>query len=309
MSSVKFLPDSSLSLRGEDMAVSNLESFLESVTPTAPFRFLPKWEMGQEKDCGFFVLEDLWDCYDEWSAYGVGAPIRVSAHETVVQYYTPFLSAMQIYTVKSPDLRNGVDELGLDSETESTSSENDGSRLSRTNSNSSNRTWDSDDSGTDPEADYRTRKLPGKLYFQYFEHSSPHQRLPFREMIKKLAEEYPGVNSLRSIDLSPASWMAVAWYPIYHLPAQRNARDLYSAFLTYHSLSSYPEATPEDGKKVACSLPPFGLASYRMQNWVWVRPGTQDSQRVSSLLNAAASWLTQVDAFHPDFSFFVSRSM
>lgn len=29
--------------------------------------------------------------------------------------------------------------------------------------------------------------------------------------ISGLAQRYPGLMSLRSVDLSPASWMAVAW--------------------------------------------------------------------------------------------------
>lgn len=30
--------------------------------------------------------------------------------------------------------------------------------------------------------------------------------------VNGLARRYPGLMSLRSVDLSPASWMAVAWY-------------------------------------------------------------------------------------------------
>jgi len=33
----------------------------------------------------------------------------------------------------------------------------------------------------------------------------------FGFQITGLAERYPGLMSLRSVDLSPASWMAVAW--------------------------------------------------------------------------------------------------
>lgn len=40
--------------------------------------------------------------------------------------------------------------------------------------------------------------------------------------INGFAERYPGLMSLRSVDLSPASWMAVAWYS-----------SLYSLFATY----------------------------------------------------------------------------
>ncbi|KAK4339158.1 hypothetical protein RND71_040620 [Anisodus tanguticus] len=50
----------------------------------------------------YFTLGDLWDCYEEWGAYGVGAPITLKNDVSVVQYYAPYLSAIQIYTIKSP---------------------------------------------------------------------------------------------------------------------------------------------------------------------------------------------------------------
>lgn len=50
----------------------------------------------------YFTLGDLWDCYEEWSSYGIGAPIALKNNENVVQYYAPYLSAIQIYTIKSP---------------------------------------------------------------------------------------------------------------------------------------------------------------------------------------------------------------
>uniref|UniRef100_A0A1D1Z0S4 Uncharacterized protein n=1 Tax=Anthurium amnicola TaxID=1678845 RepID=A0A1D1Z0S4_9ARAE len=207
------------------MAHSNLQCFVECTTPTVRSQFLPKtsvwslnqhWQpLGGSDPVEYFTLEDLWDCYDEWSAYGAGAPLRLSNHETVVQYYTPFLSAIQIYTEKSVNLRNAREDLYLESETDSTSGDSEEGRLSRSNSNGSNRMWDSEDSGTDQDVDLKEKRGLGKLYFQYFENSSPHLRLPLKDMINKLAEEYPGLNSLRSIDLSPASWMSVAWYVLH----------------------------------------------------------------------------------------------
>ena len=61
--------------------------------------------------------------------------------------------------------------------------------------------------------------------------------------INELARRYPGLMSLRSVDLSPASWMAVAWYPIYHIPMGRTIKDLSTCFLTYHTLSSSFQGT------------------------------------------------------------------
>lgn len=48
-----------------------------------------------------FTLADLWDQYEEWSVYGVGVPIILPNHERTVQYYVPYLSAIQLYTRKS----------------------------------------------------------------------------------------------------------------------------------------------------------------------------------------------------------------
>ncbi len=47
----------------------------------------------------FFSLGDLWDSFDEWSAYGAGVPLILNGYENVVQYYVPYLSALQLYTI------------------------------------------------------------------------------------------------------------------------------------------------------------------------------------------------------------------
>ncbi|MQL72185.1 hypothetical protein Taro_004563 [Colocasia esculenta] len=61
--------------------------------------------------------------------------------------------------------------------------------------------------------------------------------------------------------------------------------------------------------KEATSLPPFGLATYKMQRHVWINPETGDHQRFTDLVSSAASWLTQLEVDHPDFNFFVSHFM
>jgi hypothetical protein len=48
-----------------------------------------------------FSLKDLWDRFYEWSAYGAGTTVETENGETVVHYYVPYLSAIQIYTNKS----------------------------------------------------------------------------------------------------------------------------------------------------------------------------------------------------------------
>lgn len=77
----------------------------------------------------------------------------------------------------------------------------------------------------------------GYSYLQYFERCTPYSRVPLMDkvcsfhhswswffiilemlyevsvcfQIKELGERHAGLWSLRSVDLSPASWMAVAW--------------------------------------------------------------------------------------------------
>lgn len=53
-----------------------------------------------KEEIEYFSLSDLWDCYDELSAYGFGSHVDLNNGETVKQYYVPHLSAIQIYTNK-----------------------------------------------------------------------------------------------------------------------------------------------------------------------------------------------------------------
>lgn len=59
------------------------------------------WHPWEREKVEFFTLSDLWNCYDEWSAYGAGVPISLDNGETLIQYYVPYLSAIQIYTSNS----------------------------------------------------------------------------------------------------------------------------------------------------------------------------------------------------------------
>ncbi|ERN10207.1 uncharacterized protein LOC18438379 [Amborella trichopoda] len=326
---------------------SNLECFLDCTTPFVPSQILPKtcirdlnslWHPidDQRETMEYFNLGDLWDRYDEWSAYGAGAPIVLSSGETVVQYYVPYLSAIQIYTSKSfanlRPLREDSDQgefEGRDSSSDSWSDDSESDKaLSRWPSYSSpgrGGAWDatSEDSSFDQEGGglWPMRDRLGYLYFQYFERSAPYGRIPLMDKINELSTGFPGLMSLKSIDLSPASWMAVAWYPIYHIPTGRTVKDLSACFLTYHTLSSsFQENGCEDGeekvrgRKGNIALPPFGLATYKMMgsNNLWMNgsgeSSSRDQDRIISLMSAADSWLKQLRVQHHDFNYFVSHS-
>ncbi|KAL8128726.1 hypothetical protein V2J09_017881 [Rumex salicifolius] len=35
------------------------------------------WHPRERESIEYFKLEDVWNCYDEWSAYGAGVPIHL----------------------------------------------------------------------------------------------------------------------------------------------------------------------------------------------------------------------------------------
>ncbi|KAL9662397.1 hypothetical protein QQ045_027230 [Rhodiola kirilowii] len=259
---------------------SNLDSFLQCTAPVIRSRFLPKSEIrnltqlwhpsGKEKvEC--FTLADLWNCYDEWSAYGAGVPITLDDSDALVQYYVPYLSAIQIFTTRSAvqSLRDETDSETRDSSSDTSSDESESDKTSR---------WDggsSEEGVLEHDGISQLSDKLGYLYFQYFETLTPYKRVPLMDKISGFARRYPGLMSLRNVDLSPASWLAVAWYifflnyyktllsiicdlvildimsvlfltsclfslfryPIYHIPTGRTIKDLSTCFLSYHTLS------------------------------------------------------------------------
>ncbi|CAN8239625.1 unnamed protein product [Cochlearia groenlandica] len=300
---------------------TNLERFLLGVTPKPPSFSLPQ-QQGKE-EIEYFRLGDLWDCYDELSAYGFGSQVDLNNGETVTQYYVPYLSAIQIQTNKPAFISRNHSEVVESESSECWSDSESEKLLSRSMSNDSSKTWDadSDDSVFDPDGTLLPpREKLGLLDFKYIEKDPPYKRVPLTDKINELAEKYPGLMTLRSVDMSPASWIAVAWYPIYHIPTCKNEKDLTTGFLTYHTLSSSfqdnamegdKEETEEFYKESATSkrvpLPLFGLATYKMQGDLWGKTGF-DQDRLVYLQSAADSWLKQLNVDHHDYNFFVNSS-
>ncbi|KAK9052001.1 hypothetical protein SSX86_028629 [Deinandra increscens subsp. villosa] len=310
---------------------SNLQSFLDSTTPVLPSQFLPKSEIlnlnrlwinpWEREKVEFFTLSDLWSCFDEWSAYGAGVPINVAGEEdeTLIQYYVPYLSAIQIFTTNSSFnyLREETDSETRDSFSDTFSEESESEKVSR---------WDgcsSDEGVFDHETQFHSNDRLGQLYFQYFDKSTPYGRVPLVDKVCALSKKYPGLMSLRSVDLSPASWMAVAWYPIYHIPMGRTIKDLSTCFLTYHTLSSSFQGTMIDdiyldiedqngwsgGKRKQgeeIRLTPFGLATYKMQGDIWISSKDQE-KKLLALVSVADSWLRQLGVQHHDFNHFMGN--
>uniref|UniRef100_A0A1J3DHI4 Uncharacterized protein n=1 Tax=Noccaea caerulescens TaxID=107243 RepID=A0A1J3DHI4_NOCCA len=310
---------------------SNLERLLRGITPKPPSFSLPQscekdvnslWIQESKDETEYFRLSDLWDCFDEQSAYGLGTRVDLTNGESVVQYYVPYLSAIQIYTNKSPPAISRNHSEVVDVESECWSDDSEIEKLSRSMSSGSSKIWDSvsDDSGYEMDGISSVmRDRLGYIDFQYFESAKPHLRVPLTSKVNELAEKYPGLMTLRSVDLSPASWMAIAWYPIYHIPSRKTDKDLMTCFLSYHTLSSALQGNLVEGdneiketlwcddEPVIKRLPmaPFGLVTYKLQGDLWGDQESCDQEWLVYLRSAADSWLKQLNVHdHHDYSFF-----
>ncbi|CAN0855624.1 hypothetical protein LINGRAHAP2_LOCUS6275 [Linum grandiflorum] len=330
---------------------SNLDRFLAYTTPAVPAQFLPKtsvkeWRRGGElHQHPYFVLGDLWESFREWSVFGAGVPLLLNGSEAVIQYYVPYLSGIQLY--KDPSKQSSrLRRTGEDSDTESsreTSSDGSsefgtdggitngpGGQWSQQNGNVTSipslngltlRHMPSRGSSSD---ECESSSSPGELVFEYMERASPFTRQPLADQISDLASHFPELRTLKSCELSDASWMSVAWYPIYRIPVGQTLQNLDACFLTFHSLSTplTLEGRNTDGlqlysssiKEVQCAdtskllLFSFGLASYKFKVSFWNPNGSHDCQKANSLLRAADTWLRLLEVHHPDYSFFVSHN-
>ncbi|XLS95393.1 hypothetical protein HN51_071401 [Arachis hypogaea] len=171
------------------------------------------------------------------------------------------------------------------------------------------------------------------------------------KLIPELARTHPALMTFKSVQLSPATWMAVSWYPIYTIPNQKNDKDLeallphlshivliFSRHDVYcvHALFWIKNCETEsdnidtekdiywwcgwgstEGNKCknkngssgggSISVPPFGLATYKMQEDLWLNPEPCEYERISYLYSAADSWLKQLNFYHHDFNFFTQH--
>ncbi|GLT58187.1 hypothetical protein SLA2020_311020 [Shorea laevis] len=325
--------------------LSNLKRFLESIIPSVPAQYLSKTTRRDWRTCDvefqpYFVLGDLWESFKEWSAYGAGVPLILNASDSVVQYYVPYLSGIQIYvnSIKSSTKpRQPLEDSDSDFRDSSSDNSSDCELERRPNSlreqcNHHNVASEiplkmdrlslrdqqishQEDFSSDEGESVNSR---GHLLFEYLEYDRPFSREPLADKISDLASRFPELKTLRSCDLLRLSWVSVAWYPIYRIPTGPTLKDLDACFLTYHSLH-----TPVGGTQSAqtpvlihpneidgvpkMSLPVFGLASYKFKGSLWMPNGESDSQLASSLLQDADNWLRMLQVKHPDFMFFCRR--
>ncbi|GMH01089.1 hypothetical protein Nepgr_002928 [Nepenthes gracilis] len=334
---------------GQYNSSSNLSKFVESTTPSVLALYFSKTTIRGWRTCDveylhYFKLEDLWDSFKEWSAYGAGVPLVIDGCDNgVIQYYVPYLSAIQLYGESSGTNANSR-EAGKDRD-------GDDYRVSGSDGSTEyvieegmNFSWLLQGThsgmikGSLPSLDKHSETLEGsssddseagnirpQLLYEFLEHETPHCREPLADKVADLASSYPGLKTLRSCDILPVSWISVAWYPIYRIPTGPTLRDLDACFLTYHYLSSplkghhslpsgsgssqnpmlvYPN---EIGGIPKFFLPAFGLASYKFKGAMWTQNGSSECPVANCLMKEADNWLKLLQVNHPDFQFFVSR--
>ncbi|XP_058760807.1 uncharacterized protein LOC131642985 [Vicia villosa] len=320
--------------------LSNLERFLKSVTPSVHAQHLSKRNTRGFRTCSeevppYFVLGDLWESFREWSAYGAGVPLVLNDKDSVVQYYVPYLSGIQIYAqTAKPHVKSR--QLGEDSDSDFRDSSSDGSsdcEPARGYREQRNLPHLSDDllshwmgglsvrnQHTLPQDgfssdDGESVNSQGYLLFEYLERDTPYGREPLADKMMDLAFRFPQLLTLRSCDILSSSWISVAWYPIYRIPMGQTLKDLDACFLTYHSLSTpvggsqrvqppVPSHPTEMDGVPKISLPVFGLASYKFKGPLWTPSGGYERQLSNSLLQNADKWLRLLQVSHPDFLFF-----
>uniref|UniRef100_A0A0E0Q659 Uncharacterized protein n=1 Tax=Oryza rufipogon TaxID=4529 RepID=A0A0E0Q659_ORYRU len=275
----------------EEEAAGNLERFLSSTTPSVPVQYLPKtsmrgWRSGDAMNSSpYFCLGDLWEAFNEWSFYGAGVPVVLNGKDSVIQYYVPYLSAIQLYadpSKHSTRIRHPWEE--SDEESMDTSSES--------------------SSGTDAD------QLRG-LENGGFQREDSESHFPSTRPLFEYLEKDPpyGINSCK--------------YPIYRIPTGPTLKDLDACFLTFHYLSTATRSRDADPSTPACppsggfnscmnaagklTLPVFGLAPYKLRSSVWSSNGPHEQQLAASLMQAADDWLRDRQVHHPDFRFFLTH--
>lgn len=305
----------------------NLDRFLSFTTPSVPVHCIPKtstggWRIGDATDCPpYFCLGDLWEAFKEWSFYGAGVPLVLNGGESVIQYYVPYLSAIQLYTDPSKlsaSIRHPWEE--SDGESMDTSSEGSSETdVDRLRSSAFEATCRLE--GGFQRDDGKMHSPSTRPIFEYLETDPPFGREPLTDKVSILASKFPDLRTFRSCDLLPTSWMSVAWYPIYRIPTGPTLKDLDACFLTFHYLSTPSKDT--DPSTPACprfgsfncsmnaagklTLPVFGLASYKLRSSIWSSNMPEEQQLAAKLMQAADDWLRHRQVYHPDFRFFLTH--
>ncbi|KAJ6889695.1 hypothetical protein NC651_023444 [Populus alba x Populus x berolinensis] len=329
---------------GPESNSTNLDRFLEYTTPIVPAQFLPKTSVREWRTCEvqhhqnfYFVLGDLWESFKEWSAYGAGVPLLLNGSETVVQYYVPYLSGIQLYLDPSqPSLRLSFlsvvpdryiycllerllsetvmfnhDEKflsGPDSNAASFGSPSMERMIKRPGEESD--TESSRDTCSDGSSDCGAERVASNGVWQ------PWNQLNVTDAnIKSLNrlslrnKPFRGSSS-DECEISNPPGRLIFEYMEYASPFTRqplaDQAGQSSERVQLHG-STVRELHRSD-MSLKLPLPTFGLASYKFKVSFWNPNGVYECQKASSLLRAADNWLRLLQVNHPDYRFFVSHN-
>nr|CAD1842603.1 unnamed protein product [Ananas comosus var. bracteatus] len=313
----------------------NLDRFLRSTAPSVPAQYLSKMRMRGWRTCDaestpYFALGDLWESFKEWSAYGAGVPLVLDGcDDGAMQYYVPYLSGIQLYgeSMRPPTSFRRIGEASDGDCYQDLSSEgssdyehekglkNTGQRSPNLVTSVSSLRMDGlssmeknvalQDGFSSDDSDQGNHQ--GHILFEYLEMDPPYVREPLADkacciFISALAWRFTGLKTLKSCDLFPSSWISIAWYPIYRIPAGPTLQDLDACFLTFHCLSTQQVTYPQSVGVPMLSLLPLGLACHKFKGTTWT-PNGDNRLSASSLQQAADCWLRHLDVDHPDYRF------
>ncbi|XP_047326613.1 uncharacterized protein LOC124930300 [Impatiens glandulifera] len=282
-------------------SVTNILRFVKAVTPFIPVELCSDQENNDNKTsevekCFFYSLSGLWKAFIKWSCYGVGVPTLLNEKEHITQFYVPYLSAIQLYIDPFLSEKNGYGNSLQMSEflvnDKYTNVEIDGSNSLET------------------------------LIYEYFEKETPRNRMPLTNKALSLAQQFPELNTIKSCDLSPASWISVAWYPIWREPLGSTLERIDACFLTYHSLSThstrYSTIKVNDGmkggksedighRKLRIPLPVFGVVCNKYKGTLLCPNKNHECKKENSFIQAAEDWIRDRKILHPDYELFLSH--
>eukprot|EP01026_Neomeris_dumetosa_P044489 TRINITY_DN3752_c0_g1_i4.p1 TRINITY_DN3752_c0_g1~~TRINITY_DN3752_c0_g1_i4.p1 ORF type:complete len:484 (-),score=69.89 TRINITY_DN3752_c0_g1_i4:1072-2316(-) len=219
-------------------------------------------------------LSELWEFYHQPSLYGREVFTAGGNRGASLAYYVPYLSAVQLFLSATPK-DPGVDSIYM---------------------------------CKDPPEGFQSTM---HLFFEYFEKEQPHNRCPMYLQLERIAngehetiqKPMPQIMNQKMGTLHPASWFAVAWYPLYRIPDS----SLTARFLTYHSLFQAVgtiKQTEQNAESVLSQpapwpvicLQPNGLKYYNLTSEKWF--GTDE--RISeggrdNLSTSACSSMSDMD--------------
>ena len=240
-------------------------------------------------------------------------PLVLEDGTAVTQFYVPYLSGLQLYKAEAGS--------------ESDAGEGDGGRDRARRGGGEDSSWGEGHNTAAPAVLGPGVAVPGResLLFEYLEATSPAGRAPLSDKVAELAgRACPDLLEVHSSELHPASWLAIAWYPLYCIPGGRPLKDLNACFLTFHSFSGLLpargctlQAGPSEeelAQAVARGLPeggglalyPFAYAAYKVSGGVWT-DGAVGEQHLMS--DTAAWWLMRHGATMPDLEFFRQKGL